>query len=124
MTSRCFYVPRIIFGIGAVSRLVTELSRLGVMKPLVVTGKSLTFADKIPADKVVFNKVEPEPSVATAESTAELARSCDAVIGIGGGSALDVAKAAALAVTNMAVLNDATGARLLCIARTHLPALP
>jgi alcohol dehydrogenase class IV len=43
---------------------------------------------------VVFNGVEPEPSMETAEKCSRIARenSCHLIIGLGGGSAMDVAK--------------------------------
>ncbi len=46
----------------------------------------------------VFDNVEEDPSVETADSASEFARQheVDAVVGLGGGSAMDVAKAAAV----------------------------
>ena len=46
----------------------------------------------------LFDKVEEDPKIETAAAAAELARenSCDAIIGLGGGSPLDAAKAAAV----------------------------
>ncbi len=50
----------------------------------------------------VFTEVEPNPSFETADRAAALARGIDAVgvVGIGGGSSLDVAKAASMLCTN------------------------
>ena len=47
---------------------------------------------------IVFDQVEEDPSVETADTAAKIAlkNNCDAVIGLGGGSALDAAKAAAI----------------------------
>jgi len=48
----------------------------------------------------LFDKVEEDPSIETAEAVAKIAvkNNCDSVIGLGGGSALDAAKAVALMV--------------------------
>jgi len=50
-------------------------------------------------DSVIFDKVEPNPSYSTVEMGAEIAisKKCDMVIGCGGGSAMDAAKAIAIA---------------------------
>ncbi len=49
-------------------------------------------------NSIVFDKVEEDPSVDTADAAAKIAlkNNCDTVIGLGGGSALDAAKAAAI----------------------------
>ncbi|MDY4588398.1 MAG: iron-containing alcohol dehydrogenase [Oscillospiraceae bacterium] len=93
-----------IAGKGAISR--AGLEKYG-RKPLIVTGK---YTAKSPAaaellkyapDGVVFDGITGEPTVEmiNAGVAAYHANSCDHVIGIGGGSALDSAKAvAAMAV--------------------------
>lgn len=89
-----------IAGKGAVSR--AGLSRFG-KKPLVVTGK---YTAKSPAAAdvlknapggIVFDGITGEPTVEMVEAAAAAYRenSCDYIIGVGGGSALDSAKAAA-----------------------------
>lgn len=77
---------------------------------LVVTGKSAMrehgFTDRLEAAledagvrPVPFERVEPNPSTFTVDEGAELAaeEGCDVVIGMGGGSAMDAAKAIAVA---------------------------
>lgn len=46
----------------------------------------------------IFSEVEPDPRIETAEACANAARSCkaDVIIGVGGGSAMDIAKVAAV----------------------------
>jgi alcohol dehydrogenase len=58
-----------------------------------------------------FDGVDPDPSVANAVACAERARAVDAdcVVGVGGGSAMDVAKAAAVLVTNDGSVADLVG---------------
>jgi len=54
----------------------------------------------------VYDKVEPEPGIELADEGAKIAvkNKCDIIIGIGGGSAMDVAKAIAVLAINKAVL--------------------
>ena len=99
--------PVIIFGRGALQRAGPETRRFGA-RALVVCGRtarqrgdsvarlieSLRAAD---VEATVFDQVEPEPSNATVDTCVRAARDADvdAMVGIGGGSPLDVAKAAA-----------------------------
>jgi alcohol dehydrogenase len=58
-----------------------------------------------------FSDVEPEPWVETADEAGRITREekCDSVIGAGGGSAMDVAKAAAVLATNPGKASDYQG---------------
>jgi len=108
-----YYMPvKIIFGVGALSRVGDEASKLG-NRALIVTGRKamreLNILDRVislleekKVQSVVFDKVEPNPSVETVMEGAEIARKekCDFVIGLGGGSALDAAKGIAIAATH------------------------
>ena len=60
---------------------------------------------------ILFNQIEPEPSPASAEAGARLARrkTCSLVIGIGGGSSLDTAKAIAMLTLNQGKVSDYVG---------------
>ena len=100
-----FLVPqRLHFGWGVLALTGEEVIRLGGEKPLIVTSKGMVkragFSELVRLlrdrnmDVVVFNKVEPEPSLETAEGCLRSAREhgCDIIIGLGGGSAMDVAK--------------------------------
>ena len=51
---------------------------------------------------VVYDRVEPEPSLLLADqgTTLALETKCDIVVGVGGGSTLDIAKAIAILITN------------------------
>ena len=107
-----FYMPgRVIAGRDALDHLA-RAANFG-KKALLVTGRSfarqsglLARAQKLLADAgaqaVLFDQVEPEPAVPTVHAAADCGRSnnCDLVVGIGGGSAMDVAKAAAVLLTN------------------------
>ena len=100
-----FIVPqRIFFGRNSLERIGEELKRLGGKNPLIVTSKGMvkregffrlmTLIKKEKLSPVVFNGVEPEPSMETAEKCSRIAREsgCGLIIGLGGGSVMDVAK--------------------------------
>jgi alcohol dehydrogenase len=99
--------PVIIYGRGALARAREQERRFG-SRALVVCGRTATrgagLAQRLlgiladaGVEAAVFDQVEPEPSAATVDACVEAARAAraQAVIGIGGGSPLDVAKAAA-----------------------------
>jgi alcohol dehydrogenase class IV len=89
---------RIVFGWGTAAQLPALAGGFGE-RPLVVTGQRRRFADSL--DATVF-PVAGEPTVEVVREGANAARGarCDVVIGIGGGSAIDSAKAIAALATN------------------------
>jgi alcohol dehydrogenase class IV len=127
-----FYSPtRIIFGEGTLKRVGEEANKLGE-RVLVVTGKSSSkksgsldeVVESLTSRNVkleVFDKVEPDPSIATVEEGAKVAKKCnvDLLVGLGGGSAMDTAKAIALLMTNRGKLDNYFG-----IDKVKQPALP
>jgi len=101
------YPTRIIFGRGVIKELGKELSSLG-KKALLVTGRSSMRKTGI-LDRVtgvvkqegisldLFDRVEHDPCLETVNQGIKIARikKTDVVIGLGGGSAMDAAKAIA-----------------------------
>lgn len=95
------------FGRGSADGILQEIERWQLARPLIVTDRRLLATDavaKIVGDirskfpeAILFDGGAPEPSVAIAEAAIETGRSAnaDGVIGIGGGSNLDVSKMAA-----------------------------
>jgi alcohol dehydrogenase len=103
---------KIIFGNGSIHSLASHIKDLDAKNPLIVIDKNLAkagFQEKIANLLIpegmkysVYDKVEPEPGIELADEGAKVAlkNKCDIVIGIGGGSAMDVAKAIAVLATN------------------------
>lgn len=99
----------IIFGPGAVKSLREELRARGIRRPLVVTDGGLArlpLFEEIRAEMdggfPVFDGVDPNPTERNVlDGVARYcAEGCDALLGVGGGSALDAAKAIRLKVTH------------------------
>jgi len=103
---------KIVFGCAAFESLADHVKELGGRRPLIVLDKNLSksgFRERAQAalaagslKAVFFDKVEPEPLLELADEGTEAARrgKCDIVVGIGGGSAMDVAKAVAALLPN------------------------
>lgn len=104
------YLPtKIVFGVGAIEKLSELVKNLG-KKALIVTGRKSTKATglldrvidslkNVGIESVVFDKVQPNPISDDVDEAAKIAieKSVDFVIGLGGGSAIDSAKAIAIA---------------------------
>jgi len=108
-----FYTPKkILSGVDCVNRLGEEIKTLGARRPLVVTDKGVAGAgllqcasDVLKAssiDYVVFDKVEANPTMPSVHEGADIYTSekCDAIIGLGGGSPMDAAKAIGVKATH------------------------
>lgn len=103
---------KIVFGNGSFHTLYSHIQELNAKNPLIVIDKSLAqngFQEAVANVLIpegmkytVYDKVEPEPRIELADEGTALAikHKCDIVIGIGGGSAMDVAKAIAVLATN------------------------
>lgn len=100
------YVTRVQFGYGELSSLKSELSIAGISRPFVVTDKGvrqLGVLAKIEAilgqsPAGVFDETPGNPNEAAVRAATELFQTAgaDGIIAIGGGSALDLAKAVAI----------------------------
>jgi len=114
-----FYYPtKVVFGPGAIERLPLELAAFGMSRPLVVTDGGLAKSPvfdrvlgilrKQSGNAVVFDQVLPNPTernVLDGVVRYQEAK-CDGVIGVGGGSPLDAAKAITLKATHPLPLAD------------------
>ena len=108
----------LIFGRGSVSRIGDIAVDYG-SRACIVTGRSSTrksgllnrvaeYLEKAGVESVVFDRVEQNPLTTTAMEAAAFIRQekCDTVIGLGGGSIMDCAKAAAFLSVNDGDIND------------------
>lgn len=117
-------IRRIIFGPGSLQGIGNEIKRLGGSRVLVVTDpgiKAAGLVDKLAAALEsadlpyhVFAEVEPDPRVEVVDESLAAARGFapDLVVGLGGGSALDVSKVTAVMLTNSGPIDDYFGMEL------------
>jgi alcohol dehydrogenase class IV len=116
--SRFSFPTDIRFGVGARHLVAEELRHAGVTRPLIVTDKGLAglpFVGEFVAELTdaglrpeLFGGVWGNPVVSQviAGVDAYVAHEADGVVGLGGGAALDVAKAVALMATHPGALFD------------------
>ncbi|MGO8790390.1 MAG: iron-containing alcohol dehydrogenase [Terriglobia bacterium] len=112
MISRFSFPTHIVFGPGAVRELGIEARQLGIARPLLVTDRGVVacgLAEQIVTESQraglavsLFDDVSPNPVEKNVEDGLEVYRrgNCDGVIGLGGGSPLDAAKAIRLVATH------------------------
>jgi alcohol dehydrogenase len=112
---------KIVFGSGSFSGLVGQIRDLRAKKPLIAMDgnlaklgmreKIMAMFDREGMKAVLYDRVLPEPPLEQADEGAKLALKgkCDIVIGIGGGSAMDVAKAIAVVAAHNAEAKDFLG---------------
>lgn len=105
------YNTKVQFDFGALALLADEMKLAGASRPLVVTDQGVAAAGLLErllaalppgARPAVFDRMPANPTEAAAEEgyAAWKAADCDSVIGLGGGSAMDGAKAVAVLTTN------------------------
>jgi alcohol dehydrogenase class IV len=114
-----FNLPvNIIFGIGESENIGKRAAEFG-NKAFLATGrgsakksglldKTITLLKENKIESVVFDKIEPNPTTTMVHEGAEIVKkeNCDFVIGLGGGSILDAAKAIAFASKNSGNIMD------------------
>lgn len=105
---------RILFGEGSLRSLPGELAGLGIARPLLVTDAGLAasgLAARVGAlldDAILFDGVQPNPTEADVLKGLDRYRSTgrDGLVGLGGGSAIDAAKAIRLLAARPGELAD------------------
>jgi len=112
---------KIVFGTGSFKKLAEQIRTLQGRCPLIVLDKNLAAAgfSKTVTDVLdgsglklsFFEQAEPEPRLELADEGARAAMKgrCDLVVGIGGGSAMDLAKAVAAVAGNKGKAADYLG---------------
>ena len=96
---------KIIFGTGSVERVGSEAKELGSEKVLIVTSRGMRKRDALKCvtnslnnqeiNSEIFYEVDPEPPIENVYNCKKSAEGCDLIIGLGGGSVIDVAKKSA-----------------------------
>lgn len=116
-----FVMPEVIFGSGSIHQTGESCARLGARNVLIVTDQGVIktgWAEitekscrEAGLSSIVFSDISINPTGEEAEMCARvyLENECDALIGVGGGSAIDIAKATAILVTNGGQIRDYEG---------------
>ncbi len=105
------YLTRIQFDYGAVQLLKEELEALGVNRPMIVTDEGVRSAGLLEPvlssivqdpEPTIFDETPGNPTEEALEAALALygERGCDGLIGVGGGSSIDLAKGVALMATH------------------------
>ena len=104
------YLTQINIDFGTLSLLKAECERVGIKKPLIVTDAGVRAAGVL--DKAllalgtmpyaIFDQTPSNPTEAAVRAAVDVlkAHGCDGLIGVGGGSSLDLAKGVCIAATH------------------------
>ena len=112
VASLIHYLTGIQFGTGAVSALPALLAQHGISRPLLVTDQGLVelgVPDRLPLEPAaMFAEVPTYPTEAScvAGAAVYLDHGCDGIIGLGGGSPIDCAKAISILATHPGPLDQ------------------
>ncbi|NLE94765.1 MAG: iron-containing alcohol dehydrogenase [Dehalococcoidia bacterium] len=103
---------KILFGTGTIEQVGDELHTAGATNAVIITDKTIAaagWATKVQGalaaaglQSTVWDGAEAEPSVEIGDKAIDFARGggFDGVVGLGGGSAMDIAKGVAVSLTN------------------------
>ena len=116
-----YLVPELVFGAGVLDEIGHAARRLGAVRPLLVTdegvqaagwsGQATTHLQRAGLVPTTWSAVTPNPKdhEVRAGAAAYLDAGCDVVVAVGGGSAIDAAKAIAVLVSNGGDIFDYEG---------------
>ena len=114
-------LPDMMFGAGIAENMGERIRRLNVKKVLLTTDPfifSMGRADEVRKvlessgiSTVIFSEVEPDPPIELIESASRVYtdNGCDGILGLGGGSSMDTAKAVGLRVTHGGEMREYEG---------------
>ncbi|MFZ1295315.1 MAG: iron-containing alcohol dehydrogenase [Pseudomonadales bacterium] len=112
---KSYFMTQVRFDFGAVELLGKELRTLGIKRPLLVTDPGLVatgLAARVmalmPAGSAMFSDLPANPTWENVDAASALdqASGCDGLVALGGGSAMDLAKGAAVMTTHEGLLRD------------------
>lgn len=117
-----FYIPtKIVKGIEALEKLGDEAKKFNAKRVLIVTGKNIVkvgaadlvqrILKKSDIESEVFDEVLPDPTVKVVEKGTEILKNgnFDLLVGLGGGSNIDAAKAMSIMANNPGSICDYEG---------------
>ena len=119
--SNFFSPKKIVLGQSVVKNVGDEVKALRMSKAMIVTDPGIVSSGHVrlvedalrsaQIESGIFDRVEPEPPARIVDECAKRIREgkYEVVIGLGGGSSLDVAKGAAIMATNPGVILDYAG---------------
>jgi len=111
-------LPDMMFGAGVVENMGERIRRLKIKKVLLTTDPvmlSMGRADEVRKIleasgilTVIFSEVEPDPPIELIERVGKIYKDngCDGIVGLGGGSSMDTAKAIGLRVTHAGEMRE------------------
>jgi len=114
-------LPDMMFGASVVANMGERIRRLNVKKVLLTTDPfmfSMGRADEVRKvlessgiSTVIFSDVEPDPPIELIERASRVYtdNGCDGIVGLGGGSSMDTAKAVGLRVTHSGEMREFEG---------------
>lgn len=132
-TSTFLTVPKIQFGCGAIQQLGEAAKALGATRVALVTDPGIVNAgvhepvvavlERAGLNPGLFSEVEPDPKIETVDKCLSFvkAHGADLLVGLGGGSSLDITKAAAVMTANKGPINQYGGVNL--VPKPGLPTL-
>ena len=115
---RILPMPETMFGAGVVGNIGERIRQLKIKKVLLATDPvmfSMGRADEVRKilessgiSAAIFSSVEPDPPIEIIERVGKIytENGCDAILGLGGGSSMDTAKAVALRVTHTGEMRE------------------
>src|SRR5699024_3362876 len=116
-----FVMPEVIFGSGSIREVGESCLRVGAQHILIVTDDGViesgwleevtTSCEKVGLAYTIYTELTSNPKDYEVENGVKCYHDagCDAIVGIGGGSAIDVAKAIAILATNGGKILDYEG---------------
>lgn len=124
----------LITGNGAAQELASQLKKLGVEKPFVVTDKGVsnsgtltTITDQLPDDSyAIYDNIPPEPEMSAVQACVDVFKqgNHDSLVAVGGGSAMDTAKCVAVMAEHVGDLESLFGENMVSQRNVPLIAIP